>query len=109
MLSLPPVKKLSMHNTSCPSLNKRSHKCNPGNNMKIRLLFAAIVCLANAGALGAPISKTTAPPKSIAKIGGTIRIALKADIRGTEVGVNRDTNTDTVMMHVVEGLVAYGE
>ena len=39
----------------------------------------------------------------------TLRIALNADIRGTNPGVNRDDNTDAVVLHVVEGLVAYGE
>ena len=31
--------------------------------------------------------------------------ALNADIRSTDPGVNRDANTDTVVLHVVEGLV----
>jgi peptide/nickel transport system substrate-binding protein len=39
----------------------------------------------------------------------TLRISLNADIRGTNPGVNRDDNTDAVVLHVVEGLVAYGE
>ena len=39
----------------------------------------------------------------------TLRIRLNADIRSTDPGVNRDFNTDTVMMHIVEGLVAYRE
>jgi len=38
-----------------------------------------------------------------------LRIALTADIRSTEPGVNRDANSDTVALHVVEGLVAFGE
>ncbi|QRM34269.1 ABC transporter substrate-binding protein [Microvirga sp. VF16] len=38
-----------------------------------------------------------------------LRIALNADIRGTNPGVNRDDNTDAVVLHAVEGLVAYGE
>lgn len=38
-----------------------------------------------------------------------LQIALNGDIRSTDPGVNRDANTDTVMMHVVEGLVAYRE
>ena len=42
------------------------------------------------------------PPQSIA-------VSLSSDIRGTEPGVNRDGNTDTVMAHVLEGLVAYDE
>ncbi|KLK94606.1 peptide ABC transporter substrate-binding protein [Microvirga vignae] len=38
-----------------------------------------------------------------------LRISLNADIRSTNPGVNRDDNTDAVVLHVVEGLVAYGE
>lgn len=38
-----------------------------------------------------------------------LRISLNADIRGTNPGVNRDDNTDAVVLHSVEGLVAYGE
>lgn len=60
-------------------------------------------------------------PKYIAAVGlalalGTtanaatpLRIALTADIRSTEPGVNRDANSDTVVQHMVEGLVAFGE
>ncbi|HEY8367936.1 MAG TPA: ABC transporter substrate-binding protein [Thermodesulfobacteriota bacterium] len=40
---------------------------------------------------------------------GTIRVALNSDIRSTNPGVNRDANTDTVLLHVVEGLVAFTE
>ena len=36
-------------------------------------------------------------------------VTLSSDIRSTNPGVNRDANTDTVMMHIVEGLVAYRE
>jgi len=39
----------------------------------------------------------------------TLKVALNADIRSTEPGVNRDTNSDAVMFHVVEGLVAFRE
>ena len=41
--------------------------------------------------------------------GGTLRVQLPADIRSTTPGSNRDANTDIVVMHVVEGLVAYRE
>ena len=34
-------------------------------------------------------------------------VALNADIRSLEPGVNRDTNTDTVIHQLFEGLVAY--
>jgi peptide/nickel transport system substrate-binding protein len=37
----------------------------------------------------------------------TIRVASNAEIRGTNPGVNRDANTDTVMLHMIEGLVGY--
>lgn len=43
------------------------------------------------------------------KQGGTIRLSINSDIRSTAVGVNRDANTDAVMMHIVEGLVGYRE
>jgi peptide/nickel transport system substrate-binding protein len=38
-----------------------------------------------------------------------LRVRLNADIRSTDPGVNRDGNTDTVMMHLVEGLVQFRE
>lgn len=38
-----------------------------------------------------------------------LHVSLNNDIRSTDPGVNRDANTDSVMMHVVEGLVAYRE
>jgi peptide/nickel transport system substrate-binding protein len=38
-----------------------------------------------------------------------VTIALTADIRSTNPGVNRDDNTDGVILNIVEGLVAYGE
>jgi peptide/nickel transport system substrate-binding protein len=39
----------------------------------------------------------------------TISVALNADIRSTNPGVNRDDNTDAVVLHMVEGLVGYRE
>ena len=39
--------------------------------------------------------------------GGTFTIALNADIRSLEPGINRDGNTDTVAHTIFEGLVAY--
>lgn len=41
--------------------------------------------------------------------GELLRVSLTSDIRSTNPGVNRDGNTDTVMMHLLEGLVAYRE
>lgn len=40
---------------------------------------------------------------------GTLRVAINSDMRSTQFGVNRDGNTDTILHHVVEGLVAYRE
>jgi len=36
-----------------------------------------------------------------------LRTRLNADIRSTDPGTNRDANTDGVMAHIVEGLVAF--
>lgn len=38
--------------------------------------------------------------------GGTLSIRINADIRGTD-GLNRDANTDTILHHIFETLVAY--
>jgi peptide/nickel transport system substrate-binding protein len=38
-----------------------------------------------------------------------VRMALNADIRGTNPGVTRDGNTDQVHGHIVEGLVTYAD
>ncbi|MDK3020779.1 ABC transporter substrate-binding protein [Pseudodonghicola flavimaris] len=37
-----------------------------------------------------------------------VRMALNADIRGTNPGVTRDGNTDIIHGHIIEGLVTYG-
>ncbi len=39
----------------------------------------------------------------------TVNVALNADIRSLNPGVNRDDNTDSVVLHMVEGLVALRE
>ncbi|HYF55428.1 MAG TPA: ABC transporter substrate-binding protein [Salinarimonas sp.] len=52
-----------------------------------------------AGLLAAPVGASAQ----------TLTIASKADIRGTNPGVNRDGETDAVAFHMVEGLVAYQE
>ncbi len=38
-----------------------------------------------------------------------LRVQIPADIRSIDPGVNRDHNTDAVVLQMVEGLVAYGE
>lgn len=45
----------------------------------------------------------------IAHGASALRVQLPADIRSIDPGVNRDHNTDGVVLHMVEGLVAYGE
>ena len=54
---------------------------------------------------GLGLATATALPAAAA----TLRVHLNADIRSINPGVNRDDNTDAVVLHVVEGLVAYGE
>lgn len=49
-----------------------------------------------------PGSAATSP-----RFGGEIRVAINSDILSTNPGVRRDGNTDTVMFHLGEPLVAY--
>ncbi|BBK39810.1 peptide ABC transporter substrate-binding protein [Allostella sp. ATCC 35155] len=49
------------------------------------------------------------PAAAVAQEPGVLRVALNADIRTNDPGVNRDGNTDAVMMHVLEGLVGLTE
>ena len=58
-----------------------------------RFLFSAAALALSAGALQAQ----------------TLTAVLNADIRSTNPGVNRDGNTDSVVLHMVEGLVGYAE
>ncbi|MGE0716302.1 MAG: ABC transporter substrate-binding protein [Alphaproteobacteria bacterium] len=59
--------------------------------------FAARLAVALALATPAPVAAQS------------VTIALGADIRSSNPGVNRDDATDGVMLHVVEGLVGYRE
>ncbi|MGK9233479.1 ABC transporter substrate-binding protein [Inquilinus limosus] len=59
--------------------------------------------LALAAALASTVPAWAAPPSD------TIRVALNGDLRSTDPGTKRDDNTDAVILHVVEGLVAYRE
>jgi peptide/nickel transport system substrate-binding protein len=69
----------------------------PADRRRFAALALVATCLAFAG--------TTAP----ARAETVLRAWLNSDIRSTEPGVNRDENTDAVMMHVFEGLVAFRE
>ncbi len=60
-----------------------------------RLIYASLA----AASLISPALATEAP----------IRISLNSDIRSTHPSTNRDFNTDTVLLHIVEGLVAFNE
>lgn len=44
-----------------------------------------------------------------AAIAKTLTVQITADIRSSQPGINRDAGTDSVMLNVVEGLVAAGE
>jgi peptide/nickel transport system substrate-binding protein len=67
-------------------------------NPKLLATLASILCVAAAG----PVA---AQPQA-----GTLRMHFKADIRGTDPGsASRDANTDAVLAHLFEGLVAYRE
>ncbi len=56
---------------------------------KLLLAGAALLALANAAAAR------------------DITIAQSSDLRSANPGVNRDGNTDGVILHIVEGLVGY--
>ncbi|MBV1900654.1 MAG: hypothetical protein KUG56_03170 [Kordiimonadaceae bacterium] len=43
----------------------------------------------------------------VAHAGGTVRVAITSDIRSTNAGVRRDGNTDAVLYHIGEALVAF--
>ena len=64
-----------------------------------------VAALAAACALGAlPTVQAQAQAQS-----QTLRVRFNADIRSTDPGVNRDANTDALVLHIVEGLVALKE
>ncbi|HET6629514.1 MAG TPA: ABC transporter substrate-binding protein [Woeseiaceae bacterium] len=64
--------------------------------MEGRLLFCLFGLLAFGGA-------------GAADWDGRLHVAMNSDIRSTNPGVKRDANTDTVLHHVVEALVAYDD
>lgn len=50
---------------------------------------------------------TTPAAPAATQASDALRVAINSDIRGLEPGVNRDDNTDSVIHHIVESLVAY--
>jgi peptide/nickel transport system substrate-binding protein len=69
--------------------------------------FAAFATVAMSVGLALALTWMAATPTLAA--GGVLRARINADIRSTDPGTNRDANTDGVMAHVVEGLVAFRE
>jgi peptide/nickel transport system substrate-binding protein len=61
-----------------------------------------------AAALAATLFALAAAPAA-AQAPNVLRVRFNADIRSTDPGVNRDANTDGVVLHLVEGLVALRE
>lgn len=57
--------------------------------------------------LGALASALLLSTSGVVQAETVLKVAFIQDIRGTNPGVDRDGNTDTIHMHVVEGLVAY--
>ncbi|WP_083747302.1 ABC transporter substrate-binding protein [Teichococcus deserti] len=68
------------------------------------MIRCTIASLAIAG-----LAATTALAQQPARGDYMLRASLNSDIRSTQPGGNRDFNTDSVMLHVVEGLVALSE
>jgi peptide/nickel transport system substrate-binding protein len=58
---------------------------------------------------GLALALTFLPVTPTRAAGGVLRARINADIRSTDPGTNRDANTDGVIGHVVEGLVAFRE
>lgn len=64
-------------------------------------------CLAAAAVL--VLSAGLSGPAQAQEDDDMLRVAIHADIPSANPGVNRDFNADTVLAHVVEGLVAYAD
>lgn len=63
-----------------------------------------------ASGLTALAALTLAAPAAYAQpAADTLRIRLNSDVRSTDPGINRDANTDAVVAHMVEGLMAFRE
>lgn len=60
-------------------------------------------------ACGAAALALQAVAPALAQQQNVLRIQLNADIRSTDPGINRDANSDAVVMNVLEGLVAFRE
>ena len=67
--------------------------------------IAAFMTIAMSAGVALALAGASATPALAAA--GVLRARFNADIRSTDPGTNRDANTDGVMGHVVEGLVAF--
>jgi len=67
--------------------------------MKLRRLAIGLAALLLASPLATPLAAQET----------LLRARLNADIRSTDPGANRDANTDSVVLHILEGLVAFRE
>jgi peptide/nickel transport system substrate-binding protein len=71
--------------------------------------WLSLVCAAAFSGLAIPALAEAVPAGEAPRFGGEIRVALTSDIRSTNPGVRRDGNTDAVLYHVAEALVAFGD
>ncbi len=77
------------------------------NSLRQAFCRATLGVLLNCGGLGCLILATPNYGQATPVGGGEMRVAISSDIRSTNPGVNRDGNTDTVLYHIVEPLVAF--
>jgi peptide/nickel transport system substrate-binding protein len=71
----------------------------------MRKTVAGLILIAAGVGLGLAFVHPKAPPPP----GSMLRARLNADIASSDPGMKRDANTDAVLLHVVEGLVALRE
>jgi peptide/nickel transport system substrate-binding protein len=96
------------HPDAVVTRTRRTPTTRPGSVLAGSMLAGAIVAGAIAAGATLPAQAQTAPAQAAAPT-GMIRAQINADIRSTDPGVNRDANSDAVVLHMVEGLVAYRE
>lgn len=68
--------------------------------MGLNLRYSLASALAGLSVIAAP---------ALAADADTLRVAVHADVASLNPGINRDANSDVVLSHVVEGLVAFGD